>query len=60
MLAIIKFFNVWIARSTTPVPVCNLGVLYSISIFFDLQKSLYSLAMNAPPLSVLIFFRDSV
>ena len=55
MLAIIKFFNVWIARSTVPVPVCSLGVLYSILMFFDLQNSLYSFAINAPPLSVLIF-----
>ena len=55
MLAIIKLFRVCIALSTTPVPVCSLGVKYSISILFDLQKSLYSLEINAPPLSVLIF-----
>ena len=51
----IKFFNVCIARSTAPVPVWILGVLYSLSIFFDSQNSLYSFEMNAPPLSVFIF-----
>ena len=55
MLAIINFFNFCIARSTTPVPVCSLGVLYSISKLFDLEKSLYSLEKSAPPSSVLIF-----
>ena len=55
ILVIINFLRVWIARSTAPLPVCNLDVLYSISIFFDFRKSLYSLATIAPALSVLIF-----
>ena len=55
MLAIIKFFNVFNARTSTPVPVCSLGVLYSISIYFSLQKFLYFLETNAPTLSVLVF-----
>ena len=54
-LDINRFFIVCIAGSTAPVPVCNLRVLYSILIFRDLQKSIYSFDMNAPLLSVLIF-----
>ena len=55
--AMIRFFNVCIARSTTPVPVSILGVLYSISMFFPLQNSSYSFVINAPipPLSVFLF-----
>ena len=47
-LAMIKFFSVLIARSTTPAPVCSLGGLYSFSTIFS--KTL-SLDMQAPPLS---------
>ena len=50
-----RLFNVCIARSTAPVPVCILGLQYSISIFFNSQTSLYSSEMKAPPLSVFIF-----
>ena len=53
--AIIKIFNVCIALSTTPFPVCTRGVQYSISIFRFLQNSRYSFETNAPPLSDLIF-----
>ena len=38
-IACIKIFIVCIARSTAPVPVCILGVQYSISMFFGLQNS---------------------
>ena len=55
MLANIKFFIVCIALSTVPFPVCVRGEQYSISIFRDFQKFLYSVEMNAPPLSDLIF-----
>ena len=54
MLANIKFFIVCIALSTVPFPVCIRGGQYCISIFRDLQKFLYSVEMNAPPLSDLI------
>ena len=53
--AIINFFNVCIALSTTPFPVCARGVQYSISTFRFLQKSRYSFETNAPFLSDLIF-----
>ena len=52
---IIRFFKVCIALSTTPFPVCNCGVQYSISVFRFLQNSFYSFYMKAPPLSDLIF-----
>ena len=52
--AIIKFFIVCIALSTTPFPVCARGVQYSISKFRFLQISWYSFETNA--LSDLIFF----
>ena len=51
----IKFFVVSIAISAAPVPVCILGVQYSIAMFFDLQNLVYSLELIAPPLSELIF-----
>ena len=54
-IAIIKFFNVCIALSTTPFPVCTRGVQYSISILRFLQNSWYSFKTIAPPLSDLIF-----
>ena len=43
MLAVIHFFNICIARSTAPVPVCSLQ-------FLVLQNSLYTLQINALPL----------
>ena len=48
-------FTEFFKRSIAPVPVWVLGVQYSISMFFDLQYSIYSFEMNAPPLSDLIF-----
>ena len=55
--AIIKHFNVCIDLSTTSFPVCILGSQYSISIIRFLQNCLYSLELNAPPLSDFIFSR---
>ena len=55
MFAVIKFFNVCIALSTVPLPVCIRGVQYSISIFRFLQNSRYSLEPNAPPVSDINF-----
>ena len=52
--AIVKFFSVCIARSTAPVPVCILGVLYSVSII-SCCKILCILSIQTPPLSVCIF-----
>ena len=43
-------------RSTNPVPVCRFAVPYSQIIFCDLQNSLYSFEMKAPPLSDFIRF----
>ena len=58
-LAIIKFLNVFIERSTAPVPVCNLGGLSSFSMFLLLQNVLCSFDMNALPLSD-FFLGDTV
>ena len=52
---ILDSLRYFIARSTAPVPVCSLGVLYSFPMFRDLQISLYSFEMNSPPLPDLIF-----
>ena len=55
ILANTRFFIVCIALSTVPFPVCILGGQYCISMFRALQNSLYSVEVNAPPLSDLIF-----
>ena len=51
---ITKYFNVWIARSTVPLPVCFRGVQNSISMFRLLQISRYFFEINVPPFSNLI------
>ena len=53
--AMIRFFNVCVAISTAPYPVCTQGVQYSISILRFLQISRYSFETKVPPLSALIF-----
>ena len=55
ILTNIKFFSVCIAPSTVPIPVCNRGVQYSISIFRFLQNSRYSFEIK-PPLYRIWFF----
>ena len=55
-LASIRFFSDWMVRSTNPVPMCTMAVPYARSKFCDLQISLFSLEIKAPPLSDFIRF----
>ena len=48
---IIRFFRICIDLSTTPFPVCILGVQYSGSMLRSLQNCLYSFEIKDPPLS---------
>ena len=56
--AIVQFFSVCTARSTTPVPVCSLGGLQSISTFLFFRNNLYSFDRNALPLSDFSFSKN--